>query len=69
MTARHMKNSPEKAQLEWVKNSKLFQNRDASISLHTNLTKKKKYQKVTKQKPNKYIGKDFHKRRSKINQY
>ena len=36
MAAKHMQNAHEKAQLEWVKNNKLFHKRDA------------KYQKVTK---------------------
>ena len=36
MTEKWMKNSHEKAELEWVKDSKLFHKRDASIS---NLTK------------------------------
>ena len=40
MTAKRMQNSHEKAQqLEWVKNSKLFHERDASTSPHANLTK------------------------------
>ena len=33
-----MQNTHEKAQLEWVKISKLFHKRDASISPYTNLT-------------------------------
>ena len=39
MTAKHMQNTYEKAQTEWVKNSKLFHKHDASISQHTNITK------------------------------
>ena len=50
MTAKCTQNTHEKAQPEWVENSKLFNKCDASISLHTNLTKWKKYQKVTKNK-------------------
>ena len=42
--------------------------RVANISPHTNLTKQKKYQKVTKTKTI-YIQKHFYKSRSKINQY
>ena len=38
MTAKRMQNTHEKAQLEWVKISKLFHKRDASISPYTNLT-------------------------------
>ena len=38
MTAEHMQNTHEKAQLEWVKISKLFDKVVASISPHTNLT-------------------------------
>ena len=34
-----MQNTHEKAQLEWIKNSKLFHKGDASISPHTNLTR------------------------------
>ena len=44
MTAKRLPNT----QLERVKNSK--HKRDASISLHSNLAKQKKYQKVTKTK-------------------
>ena len=36
MTAKGMQNTHEKAQLEWVKNSKLIHKRDASISPYTN---------------------------------
>ena len=63
MTEKGMQNTHEKSQLGWVKNSKLFHKRDASIS---NLTKWKKYQNLTKNckklqkaKANKYIQKYF----------
>ena len=39
MTAKRIQNTHEKAQLERVKNIKLFHKRVASISPHTNLTK------------------------------
>ena len=40
MMAKQMQNTHEKAQLarEWVKNSKLFNKHDASISSYENLT-------------------------------
>ena len=59
MTAERMQNTHEKAQLEWVKISKLFDKVVASISPHTNLTTttKKKIKKLQKAKPNKYIKK------------
>ena len=69
MMAKRMQNTQEKAQLEWVKNSKLFHKRDASISPHTNLTKLENIKMLQKLKPNKYIQKDFHKSHSKIYQY
>ena len=40
-----MQDIHEKAQLEWVKNSKFFHKRDASISPQTNLRNIKKLQK------------------------
>ena len=40
MAVKRLQNTPEKAQPEWVQNSKLFHKRDASIP-HSNLTKKK----------------------------
>ena len=40
MAVKRLQNTREKAQPEWVQNSKLFHKRDASIP-HSNLTKKK----------------------------
>ena len=40
MAVKRLQNTHEKAQPEWVQNSKLFHKRDASIP-HSNLTKKK----------------------------
>ena len=50
MIVKCMQNIHENVQLEWVKNSKLFHKRDASIPPHSNLKNKNKYQKVTKTK-------------------
>ena len=44
----------EKTQPELVTNSKFFHKRYASIPRHLNLTKQKKYQKVTKQNSKAY---------------
>ena len=43
-----MQKTREKSQLECVKNSKFFYKRETGISPHSNLTKSKKYRKVTK---------------------
>ena len=51
-----MQNTHEKAQLERVEISKLFQKRDARIA---NLTKWKNTKNLLKPKANKYIKKDF----------
>ena len=49
MTVKCLQNTNENKgkQIDWVKNSEHFYKRDASISLHSNLTKWSKYQKVT----------------------
>ena len=44
------RNTHEKAQLEWVKNSNLSHKRNASISPYSNITKQKKCEEVTKTK-------------------
>ena len=49
MTAKRMQYLHEKPQLKWVENSKLFKC-DASILPQANLTKWKKYKKLTKTK-------------------
>ena len=71
----------EKTQPELVTNSKFFHKRYASIPRHLNLTKQKKYHKVTKQnskaystntkkpKRNKYAKKGLFENCSKTNQY
>ena len=56
MTEKSMQNTHEKAQLERVEISKLFQKRDARIA---NLTKWKNTKNLLKPKANKYIKKDF----------
>ena len=50
MTVKCLQNTNENKtkQIEWVKNSKHFYKRDASIPPHSNFAKWRKYQKVTK---------------------
>ena len=56
MMAKQMQNTPEKAQLDWVENSKLFHKHEASISMHLNIRKNKRnIKKLQKPRPNKYI--------------
>ena len=50
MTTKRMQNTHDKAKLEWSKISKLINKCYASIPPHSNLTKSKKYQQVTKTK-------------------
>ena len=54
-----MQNTPEKAQLDWVENSKLFHKHDEfkyKISMHSNTRKNKRnIKKLQKPRPNKYI--------------
>ena len=53
MTVKRMQNTHGKAQIEWVKNSKLFHKHNASIPPHSNFNKIKDKRNIKKlQKPN-----------------